>query len=421
MASIQEPDRSASPEGSMEAGKEEGSDGLNRIVTHEGSSRLKMSLPHEVAFISTVCMAQLLTQANLANALSMLRSIGPTLGTIDPGKLSWFIAGYSLTVGTFILPAGRAGDLFGHRRVFILGFLWFGAWSLVCGFSYFSHNSAFFIFSRVMEGIGPAIVLPCAVAIFGQTYPTGARKAIAFSALGATAPSGAVIGGLFSALILLTQIWAWSFWVNGIVCFVCAALGFFVIPAEVDSWRHSPAAHDKSGREPGLWTTILELDLPAAAVGVAGLVFFNVAWNQAPIDSWKNAVVIVCLIVGLALILCFGYLEVKVVPYPLVSSDMFNVEVVLILGCIGLGWASFGIFVYYGWHFRLLRLGVPSGLQTGYSAPRRFPVRASGRFWSYCRCCHGNPYHERRQAWLDHADSYDSFHARQSLVVNHAD
>ena len=79
-----------------------------------------------------------MTQAALGQVIAPLHIIGESFGTKNEGQLSWFAAGYSLTVGTFILIAGRIGDMYGYKRAFTLGFVWFGLWSLLAGFSVYS-------------------------------------------------------------------------------------------------------------------------------------------------------------------------------------------------------------------------------------------------------------------------------------------
>lgn len=142
-------------------------------------------------------MAQLMTQAGLGQAIAPLRIIGASFGVDDdPAQLAWFPAAYSLTVGTFILIAGRLGDLYGHKRLFVAGFLWFGLWSVIAGFAVYS-GPILFDCCRAFQGIGPAFLLPNGIAILGTTYEPGVRKAMVFSAFGAMAPSGFVVGALF--------------------------------------------------------------------------------------------------------------------------------------------------------------------------------------------------------------------------------
>ena len=80
--------------------------------------------------------------------LVLLREIGAGFGVAEPARLAWLIGGYSLTVGTLILFSGRLGDIFGYRRLLVIGFAWFSLWSLVCGLSsYAGGNVVLFVFA----------------------------------------------------------------------------------------------------------------------------------------------------------------------------------------------------------------------------------------------------------------------------------
>lgn len=92
----------------------------------------------EVGLVLVVSLCQLLTQAALGMSLAPLLIIGRHFGIDhEPGQMSWSPAAYSLTVGTFILVAGRFGDLYGHRRAVLVGWLWFGVCGLAAGTSWF--------------------------------------------------------------------------------------------------------------------------------------------------------------------------------------------------------------------------------------------------------------------------------------------
>lgn len=77
----------------------------------------------------------------------------------------------------------RAGDVFGYKRFFVGGFLWFSLWSLLAGFAVYS-GPIFFAFCRAMQGIGPAFMLPNAIAIISRAYEQGMKQNIAFSLFG---------------------------------------------------------------------------------------------------------------------------------------------------------------------------------------------------------------------------------------------
>jgi MFS family permease len=150
-----------------------------------------MSPLREFFFVGLCCSAQFVTQVGLLNTLNILHTIGDDLGITDPGILSWLIAGYSLTVGTFILLSGRCGDIFGYKIMLIVGFGWFAVWNVVGGCSVYLDGyggQVLFIFTRVMAGIGPAILLPNALGLLGATYKEGRRKDMVFSLFGACAP-----------------------------------------------------------------------------------------------------------------------------------------------------------------------------------------------------------------------------------------
>lgn len=328
----------------------------------ESSSRPPMSLPREVVFVSVICLAQFLTQAGLGQAIAPLHIIGSDLRTDEPGVLSWFAAGYSLTVGTFILVSGRAGDLFGHKLMFFIGFMWFAVWSIICGLTRYTHSNVFFIICRVLQGIGPAIVLPNGLAILGRTYPPSTRKTAVFSIFGLTAPSGFNIGSVFASLLAERVNWSWAYYIMGIVCAIIALASHFIIPDDEEGHHETTSEPDQETPEkcpPSNLNAILsKLDFWASLLGVAGLVLFNIAWNQAPVVGWGEAYIITFLVVSVAIILCFVYIEMRISKYPLIPREIFNRETSLILACISVGWASYGIWLYYGWLFLELQRGL---------------------------------------------------------------
>jgi hypothetical protein len=94
-------------------------------LTRTKSSAETLSPLREFLFVGLLRSAQSVTQAGLLNTLNILHIIGSDLGITSPGMLSWLVAGYSLTVGTFILLSGRCRDLFGYKPMLVIGFIWF--------------------------------------------------------------------------------------------------------------------------------------------------------------------------------------------------------------------------------------------------------------------------------------------------------
>lgn len=328
-----------------------------------------LSLPQEIIFVATICMAQFMTQVGLGQCLSILYVIGDSFGITDSGQLSWLIAGYSLTVGTFILISGRFGDLFGYKRMFIIGFCWFSLWSMVAGVAVYS-NKVLFIFARIFQGIGPAIVLPNGLAILGATYAPGHRKAMVFAIFGACAPAGAIMGSLFAAIFSLAW-WPWTFWSFAIALAITAVVAFFVVPDPPQDSRH---------KHNSLREKVIELDLLGAVFGIVALVLFNFAWNQAPIFGWQNAYIYVLMIIGIISAALFFYIELRVSPSPLIAFDALSADVAFVLGCIACGWATFGIWIFYLWQFFEVLRGASPLLSTAWLCP----IAISGACASVC-------------------------------------
>jgi MFS family permease len=288
--------------------------------------------PHEAVFVIVVCAAQLMTQAGLSLSIAPLQIISASFNS-TPRDLTWASAAYSLTVGTFIFVSGRLGDVYGHKLLFVIGFLWFGLWSLIAGFSVWS-NPRFFDCCRAFQGIGPALLLPNAVAILGRSYPPGRRKGMVFCLFGAVAPGGFTLGGTFSSLLAERLWWPWAYWILAIACVVFAILGYFIIPA----MEQEPLRPDLS--------TFDRLDGLGAITGVSGLILINFAWNQAAVVGWEVPYTYALLIVGILVLGLFLFLEGRA-AYPLLPRTALKGEVGWVLGCIAAGWSSFGILVFY--------------------------------------------------------------------------
>ena len=299
-------------------------------LTPKPSGKPPMSALHEILFVMIICSSNIFTQASLGMTIVPLKFIGRGLGITDPGNLSWFVAAYSLTVGTFILIAGRLGDMFGHKMLFVSGFFWYGFWSLIAGISNYSRSAIFFDVCRALQGLGPAMMVPNSLAILGRTYPPGRRKEMAFAIYGATAPNGFIIGAIFGSLLATFTSWPWEFYVLAIACCVFGSASIFVIPS-------TPSKENPQNQK---------FDYLGAVSGVASLVLFNVAWNQAPIVGWGNPYVIVLLILGVLIFGLFLFIE-KRADQALIPPGALSGKVGFVLACIGLSWSSFGIWVYY--------------------------------------------------------------------------
>jgi hypothetical protein len=143
---------------------------------------------------------------------------------------------------------------------------------------------------------------------------------------------GAIIGSIFASLLSLAW-WPWAFWTFAITLAAISAVAVYAIP---DPPRRDDVARSSLRRK------LVALDLPGAVTGITALVLINFAWNQAPIVGWAEVYVYVSLIIGALFILLFFYVELRVVPEPLIPFHAFTADVSFVLGCVACGWASFG-------------------------------------------------------------------------------
>jgi MFS family permease len=340
--------------GSSMSDVEKPNDGTGEEPTVPQGGRPPFSFLKEVAFLTTIILAQIITLCGLGQALAPIHHISDRFQVTDNGEQSWYVASFSLTVGTFILIAGRLGDMYGHKRIFMIGFLFCGLWSIIAGAGYYVSTDKLFVVSRAFQGIGVSLMLPNAIAILSRTYPPGPRKNMVVSLFGAAAPSGFLIGAFFSSLIAQHIAWSWAYFITGIVCFVIALASTRTIPADRLA---------QTGK----------FDFAGSILGVTGMVLFNVAWNQGPNVGWSTPYVYVLLILGVLAIALFVWVE-RQAECPLLPMDVLNLRIGLTLASLAAGWASFSIWLYYLWQF----LGVVRGLSPLTVTAQNVPSTISG-------------------------------------------
>ncbi|KAF2468938.1 MFS general substrate transporter [Lindgomyces ingoldianus] len=325
-----------------------------------------MSKPREVAFIFITCIAQFLSLGALNQTVAPVMVLAESFHIEDYGTLSWFSASFSMSVGTFILPAGRLGDMYGHKRIYLIGWAWFAIWSLITGFSY-SSGPILFSICRAFQGIGPALLVPNAVALIGRTFPVGQKRNIGFACFGAMGPTGAATGAVFAALLADLAWWPWEFWILSIVCLIVMGLAFVIVPNEAVI---TPQLKGPQRPRFDYWGSI---------TGVSGLVLINFALNQAPLVTWANPYIGTLLAVGCLFMVAFVLVELYATDYPLIPIRGLSKDAVFALTCIVAGWGSHGIWAYYLYLF-LEHLRGHSALLT---SAETSPVAITGVFFAF--------------------------------------
>lgn len=210
-----------------------------------------------------------------------LPRIGDELDASVAG-LQWILDGYLLALASLILVSGALGDRFGRRRVFLIGVVWFGAASVLCGLA---QTTEMLVAARVLQGVGGALLTPGSLAILQSVFhrEDRARAIGAWSGLGGiAAAAGPLIGGL------LVQVWSWrlAFLINVPVAAYCVWMALRFVPETRDEESAGP------------------IDLFGSALGALGLAGITAALVEAPVRG-LDWLVLSAGIVGFAALAAF--------------------------------------------------------------------------------------------------------------------
>jgi EmrB/QacA subfamily drug resistance transporter len=215
--------------------------------------------------------------------------------------IQWLVNAYTLCLSAFLLTGGAAGDLFGRRRIFLVGIAIFAAASLWCGLS---PTITQLILARAVEGTGAALLIPCSLAIIGATFDESERgKAIGtwagFSAL-ATA-----VGPLLGGWIVDHFTWRWIFLINPVLALPTIWIALYKLPESRDD-------EAKGGLD---WRGSLLAFISLGSLAL-GLMF-------APVLGWGNMLVILALLGGLLLLAAFVWAEAHI-QFPMLPLGLFR-------------------------------------------------------------------------------------------------
>ncbi|OBF19116.1 hypothetical protein A5725_18375 [Mycobacterium kubicae] len=130
-------------------------------------------------------------------------------GNTDLSAMSWILNGYTVVFAAFLNPAGRLGDRYGHRRLFLWGLALFMAGSVACGCAV---SFAMLVASRVVQAVGAAMLMPSSLALLMASVPA-ARRAVAVSTWSAAGAMAAALGPPVGG-VLVDLSWRWIFLVN---------------------------------------------------------------------------------------------------------------------------------------------------------------------------------------------------------------
>jgi len=176
--------------------------------------------------LAVVCLAQLMIVLDTTIVNVALPAVQRDLHFAQ-GTLTWVINAFLVTFGSFLLLAGRLGDLFGRKRMFLAGVLVFTAASALCGLA---PNQGALIGARFVQGIGAAMQASVILAIIATEFPQPSDRARAMSAYVFVAVAGGSLGLLAGGVLTQTLSWHWIFFVNLPIGGATIALGRALIP-----------------------------------------------------------------------------------------------------------------------------------------------------------------------------------------------
>ncbi|CAN5747640.1 DHA2 family efflux MFS transporter permease subunit [soil metagenome] len=212
-----------------------------------------------IVIIAVVLIAVDISVLNVAIP-TILRDLDTTVPS-----LQWVITGYSLTFASLLIIGGQLGDVYGHRRLFVIGVTLFGLGSLLASLS--QSVGMLILGEAVIEGMGASLMLPSTLAILSTTFQ-GRERATAFAAWGATTGAAVAFGPVLGGFLTTNYSWRWSFRINVVVAPV-AIIGALVF------MRRSPKA-----------TRRAQLDLPGAAMIATGMFLLVFSLSQGGVYGW---------------------------------------------------------------------------------------------------------------------------------------
>ena len=195
--------------------------------------------------------------------------------------LQWIVNAYTLTFAGFLLLGGRAADLFGRRKIFLVGLTVFTVASLLGGLA---QNQTWLITARAVQGLGAAILAPATLTILTSSFAEGAARTKALAAWSAVSSAGASAGALFGGILTQFLDWRWILFVN-------VPIGAVALVA---SLRYVPESRaDLHHRHLDLWGAV------TVTAGLTAIVFGVVRTETYP---WGSSQVLLPIALGVVLI-----------------------------------------------------------------------------------------------------------------------
>ncbi len=253
-----------------------------------------------------------------------LPSIREDLGFSET-SLAWVVNAYLLTFGGFLLLGGRLGDLFGHRKLFVIGLVLFTAASLACGTA---QSQESLIAARAIQGLGGAVVAVVALSLVMTLFTEPAERAKAMGVIGFVAAGGGSVGVVLGGILTDVLDWHWIFLVNLPIGAAVVAATLKLLPAE-----HGPAAD-------------MRLDVSGAVTVTTALMLAVYAIVNGNDNGWTSRETLGLLAAAVVLLAVFISIEARS-RSPLMPLGLFRKRNVAVANVVGVLWAA----AMFAWFF----------------------------------------------------------------------
>jgi EmrB/QacA subfamily drug resistance transporter len=252
--------------------------------------------------LAIIAIAQFMVILDTSIVNVALPAIQKALNFSSPTNLSWVVTAYTLAFGGFLLLGGRAADLFGRKKMFLIGVVGFTVSSLAVALS---NTSSILIALRAVQGLSAAFMSPAALSILLITFRDGEDRNKALAVWSGVAAGGAAAGVLLGGVLTQYLGWRWDFLVNLPVGLIVSIIAYRILPA------HESEATNSS------------LDLPGAALVTSGLILLVYGLVKAPVNGWNSANTTYLLGSSIALLAAFVLNEFRA-KNPLVDLNIFR-------------------------------------------------------------------------------------------------
>ncbi|MDX6370819.1 MAG: hypothetical protein QOG93_2321 [Gaiellaceae bacterium] len=240
-------------------------------------------------------------------------------------SLAWVVNAYLLTFGGFLLLGGRLGDLFGHRRLFLIGISFFTVASIACGVS---TTQNLLIAARAVQGIGGAVVSAVALSLMMNLFTEPGERAKAMGVFGFVMSGGGSLGVLLGGVLTDALNWHWIFLVNVPIGVAVVALTLKLLP---------PARTEAADRR---------LDVAGAVTVTASLMLAVYTIVKGNDVGWLTLRTLGLLVASAALLALFIGIESRV-RSPLMPLGLFRLRNLATSNVVGILWAA----AMFAWFF----------------------------------------------------------------------